>query len=74
MAVEKFIIQEGGRVLLLPPALSEAQLRLALAPYTDIRVWHFKDPLALWVGHWADPAQGRDFDVRVRHMIPNYTG
>lgn len=36
---EKWVAQDGGTVLLLPPGLKESELRQALANYTHFKVW-----------------------------------
>lgn len=47
---ERYSVQDGGVVLILPSEISTKELRLKLALYSDYKVWHFKSPSRVFNG------------------------
>lgn len=67
--IERYIVQEGGAVVMLPGNLSQAALKEVMQPYSNYQVWHFKDAAALF-GGFDDKALGDEVRKRLVHLQP----
>ncbi|EFJ42765.1 hypothetical protein VOLCADRAFT_97156 [Volvox carteri f. nagariensis] len=67
--MEKYVVQEGGLVVVLPANLTERALREVLKPYWAIKVWHIKDPENFF-GGFDDKTLGEAVESRIKHLVP----
>jgi hypothetical protein len=47
---ERYSMQDGGLVIVLPEDITTNELRNKLAPYNDYKIWHFKTPSKVFKG------------------------
>ncbi|GLC41336.1 hypothetical protein PLESTM_001185000 [Pleodorina starrii] len=67
--VEKWVVQEGGLVVVLPANLTQGALREVLQPYQTYKVWHLKDPEKFF-GGFDDQKLGAAVEGRIQHLKP----
>ncbi|GIL81772.1 hypothetical protein Vretifemale_10771 [Volvox reticuliferus] len=67
--VEKWVVQEGGLVVLLPTNLTEGEIRDMLKPYYAYKVWHIKDPEKFLRG-FDDKKLEAAVESRIKHLQP----
>ncbi|KAG2482950.1 hypothetical protein HYH03_018175 [Edaphochlamys debaryana] len=66
---EKWVVQEGGLVVLLPAGLTQGAIREMLAKYSQYKIWHFKDPENLF-GGFDDKELAKAVEERIAHLQP----
>ena len=68
-ASERHSTQDGGLVLVLPYEITTKELRTALAPYYDYKIWHFKSPSGVFKG-FEDSETTEAFTRRKERLKP----
>ncbi|KAG2439915.1 hypothetical protein HYH02_010544 [Chlamydomonas schloesseri] len=67
--VEKWVVQEGGLVVVVPANLTQAGIKDLLKPYTQYKIWHLKDP-ELFFGGFDDKELEQKVEARINHLRP----
>ncbi|GFR49885.1 hypothetical protein Agub_g11989 [Astrephomene gubernaculifera] len=67
--VEKWVVQEGGLVVLLPVNLTEGAIREMLAPYSAYKIWHLKNAESFF-GGFDNKKLGEEVQKRIEHLRP----
>ncbi|GIL68302.1 hypothetical protein Vafri_21586 [Volvox africanus] len=67
--VERWVVQEGGLVVLLPTNLTDGDIREMLKPYYAFKVWHIKEPEKFF-GGFDDKKLAAAVESRIEHLQP----
>ncbi|KAG2443875.1 hypothetical protein HXX76_002216 [Chlamydomonas incerta] len=67
--VEKWVVQEGGLVVVLPANLTQGAIKDLLRPYSQYKIWHLKDPEQFF-GGFDDKELEKTVEARINHLRP----